>query len=287
MKEVTFQVVNHEGSVIVSCATSLDLGLIQPHSELNASVPDCGRLIFSNADLPNKYQNKKIESSSSVSKVPKTDINQYVTQEVQDENKQQQCPAQTDTRSQKRKCHKVKNANMRLQKSRNCATKCKKEHKMDQNVMLLHKPAIKIKKPGQAIYKDVLQNKNCSDVNIVNMQVQKLTLNHEQFKKPATVYKYKYKKHQEEVIHYDKQCQETKQSVYEGKKCPSTQCSDRQPVKPVMKNKDVWSREPATEIKSSLCRDRYCQFTRCLKKATKCSYTKSPEKPRYGDDKNC
>ena len=46
LKEVTFQIVNHEGSVIVSCATSLDLGLIQPHSELNASVPDCVRLIF-------------------------------------------------------------------------------------------------------------------------------------------------------------------------------------------------------------------------------------------------
>ena len=62
LKEVTFQVVNHEGSVIVSCVTSLDLGLIHPQNELNASVPDCGRLIFSSADHPNKYQSKKIES---------------------------------------------------------------------------------------------------------------------------------------------------------------------------------------------------------------------------------
>ena len=67
LKEVTFQAVNHEGSVIVSCATSLDLGLIWWHSELNTSVPDCRRLIFSSADHPGKYQNKKIESSSSVS----------------------------------------------------------------------------------------------------------------------------------------------------------------------------------------------------------------------------
>ena len=94
LKEVTFQVVNHEGSVIISGATSLDLGWIQPHSKLNASIPDCGRLIFSRADHPNKYQNKKIESSSSAFKVPETEVNKYVTQEVQDENKQQQCPAQ-------------------------------------------------------------------------------------------------------------------------------------------------------------------------------------------------
>ena len=67
LKEVIFQVVNHEGSVIISCVTSLDLELIQTHSELNASIPDYGRLIFSSADHPNKYQNKKIESSSSVS----------------------------------------------------------------------------------------------------------------------------------------------------------------------------------------------------------------------------
>ena len=102
LKKVTIQVVNHEGSVIVSCATSLDLGLIQPQGKLNASIPDFGRLIFSSADHPNKYQNKKTESSSSVSKVLETEVNQYVTQELQDENKQQQCPAQTDTVLQKK-----------------------------------------------------------------------------------------------------------------------------------------------------------------------------------------
>ena len=73
LKEVTFlQVVNHEGSVIVTCVTSLDLGLTQQHNELNASVPDCEILIFSSADHPNKYQNKKIESHSSVKKMSKS-----------------------------------------------------------------------------------------------------------------------------------------------------------------------------------------------------------------------
>ena len=150
--------------------------------------------------------------------------------------------------------------------------------------MLPHKPATKVKKPGQATHKHVLQNKNCSNVNIVNMQPQKPSLSYEQFKKLATMYKYKYKKHQEEVICYDKQCQETKQSVCEGKKCPSTQCSDR---KPVMKNNDVQSREPAIETKSSLCSDKNCQSTRCFKKFTRCVNTKGPVRPMCNDDKNC
>ena len=135
----------------------------------------------------------------------------------------------------------------------------------DQMVMLPHMPATKVKKPGQASHEDVLQNKNSWNVNIVNIQSQKASLHHEQFKKPATMYKYKYKKHQEEVIHYDKQCQETKQSVCEGKK--STQCSDK---KSVIKNKDVQSREPVTERKSSLCRDKNCQSPQFVR----------PKKPR-------
>ena len=54
-KKITFQVVNHEGSVIVNCVncvncvlivncvTGLGLGVIQLHSVFNESVPDCGR----------------------------------------------------------------------------------------------------------------------------------------------------------------------------------------------------------------------------------------------------
>ena len=53
LKEVTFQVVNHhEGSVIVSCVTSLELGLLQLHIVFNENVTDCGRLIYSEADHP-------------------------------------------------------------------------------------------------------------------------------------------------------------------------------------------------------------------------------------------
>ena len=63
LQEVTFQVVNTKGSVIVSCATNISLNIIQIHSELNASVPDCGRLIYSCADDPEKYKYKKIKPS--------------------------------------------------------------------------------------------------------------------------------------------------------------------------------------------------------------------------------
>ena len=55
-QEVTFQVVSTEGSVIVSCATSISLNLIQIHSELNSSLPKCGKLIYSCADDQNKKQ---------------------------------------------------------------------------------------------------------------------------------------------------------------------------------------------------------------------------------------
>ena len=124
-------------------------------------------------------------------------------------------------------------------------------------------------------------------MNIVNMWPQKPSVSDEWFKKPATMYKQKYKKYQKQVICYEKQCQETKQSVGEGKKCPSTQCSDRWPVKPVMKNKEVWSREPATETKSSLCNDKNCQSTRCFRKFTRCVNIKSPVIPKPSDDMNC
>ena len=58
LQEVTFQVTNHEGSVIISCATSLKLGLIQPHRGLDV-IPEKASLIYSKADFPVKQKNKK------------------------------------------------------------------------------------------------------------------------------------------------------------------------------------------------------------------------------------
>ena len=39
LQGVTFHVTSHEGSVILSCATSIELGLIQPHTNLD-EVPE-------------------------------------------------------------------------------------------------------------------------------------------------------------------------------------------------------------------------------------------------------
>ena len=53
LQEVAFQVTSHEGSVIISYATSLELGLIQPHRSLDV-VPEKGILTYSKAYLPVK-----------------------------------------------------------------------------------------------------------------------------------------------------------------------------------------------------------------------------------------
>ena len=53
---MTFQVFSTEGSVTVYCAISISLNLIQIHSELNSSLPECGKLIYSCADDQNKKQ---------------------------------------------------------------------------------------------------------------------------------------------------------------------------------------------------------------------------------------
>ena len=73
----------------------------------------------------------------------------------------------------------------------------------------------------------------------------------------------------------------------EGQENPSTQCCHRCPVKPGMKNKDMWSQKPATETKSGLCSDKQCQSTGCFRRFTKSDNIQSPVRPKYTDDKNC
>ena len=63
LHEVTLQVTSHEGSVIVLCATSLELGLIHPHTNLDA-VPEEGSLICSKADMPKQERNKNCQAES-------------------------------------------------------------------------------------------------------------------------------------------------------------------------------------------------------------------------------
>ena len=54
-----------------------------------------------------------------------------------------------------------------------------------------------------------------------------------------------------------------------------------------MKNRDVQSKEAATETKSSLCSDKHCPSTKGFKKFTRSDNIQSPVRPKYTDDKNC
>ena len=53
LQEVTFYVANNNGSVLLSCATTLALGLIQPHTRFDCLLPRAS-LITSGADHPEK-----------------------------------------------------------------------------------------------------------------------------------------------------------------------------------------------------------------------------------------
>ena len=101
---MTFQVTCHEGSVILLCTTSLELCFIHPNEYLDV-VPDRGSLIYSKDDLSvkrqhkksvpfsklSKYVNSREMQSHTVTRVPKTEVNQCLNQEVQAKHKSQQC----------------------------------------------------------------------------------------------------------------------------------------------------------------------------------------------------
>ena len=63
LQEVTFQVTSHEGSVIVSCATNIELGLIHNHRNLD-EVPEEDSLIYSIADMPKQKKNKNCQAEN-------------------------------------------------------------------------------------------------------------------------------------------------------------------------------------------------------------------------------
>ena len=133
-KEMTFQVVNHEGSVIVSCATRIDLNLIQPHSELSSRVPDYGQLIYNHADDPGKHKIQKMKINVTMSdnaserevqslvepNVSKTDVTQWRNQDVQEEKKQQQGQAQANTACSDKKGQETKVVHMWPQRANSC-----------------------------------------------------------------------------------------------------------------------------------------------------------------------
>ena len=51
MEEIPFFVASNEGSILISCATNLALGLINPHEKLDHPPPDGNRnVIYSSAE---------------------------------------------------------------------------------------------------------------------------------------------------------------------------------------------------------------------------------------------
>ena len=70
LHKVTFQATSHEGSVIVSCATSLELGLIHPSTNLDELPEECS-LIYSKADMPKQKRNKNTQAEKYVQMWPK------------------------------------------------------------------------------------------------------------------------------------------------------------------------------------------------------------------------
>ena len=60
--KVKFQVVSVEGSVIISCATSINLNLIQIPKHLDTNISECAKLIYSSVDGPGKHQYKVQQS---------------------------------------------------------------------------------------------------------------------------------------------------------------------------------------------------------------------------------
>ena len=107
--EVTFQVTSHEGSVIVSCAASFEVGLIQPHRDLD-DISDSGSLIYSKVDpLVKQKYNKS---------VPVFKLSDNIrSREVQAKCKQQQCQALVHTLFSDKNCQETKYVHMHTMQS--------------------------------------------------------------------------------------------------------------------------------------------------------------------------
>ena len=70
LHEVAFQVTSHEGRIIVSCAISLELGLIHPHTNLE-ELPEEGSLIYSKTDMTKQRETRTLKLKKYVEMWPK------------------------------------------------------------------------------------------------------------------------------------------------------------------------------------------------------------------------
>ena len=173
LQEVTFQVTSHEGSVIITCATSLELGLIQPHRNLDV-VPEKGSLIYSKAAMPVKQKNKKsapvnklshsVKSSKmqshTVSKVEEKEVVRCINKKVETKSKQQKCQTPIHTVFNNKKCQAERNVNMWPKKP-------KKDMQSNGSAMLIQHKMLQKQKDEKNCQENInrrpLKSKVCAD----------------------------------------------------------------------------------------------------------------------------
>ena len=233
LKEVTFNVISHEGSVVLSCVTTLDLCFIQPCSNLD-SIPSSASLIASKANYLRKKKSQKYmlvskpkknvcsrkEQSPKLLLAQGYSVNQCVMYEDKEETNKQKCQANVISKEDDKNCQ-----------SNNCVNM---QSVTQPSYMQLAKPAVL-----QSDYKkkkSVCDDKNCQSTQCVHMQAaMKLSYmwsvtkpSHMHLPKPAIKQSTNMKFNQDY-----KNCQYTKK--YSSEECP---------VRPVCNDKSCHSAKP-------------------------------------------
>ena len=111
--KVKFQVVSVEGSVIISCATSINLNHIEILNQLDTKMPGCTGMVYSSADTPYKHQYKEKHNEKKTV---------FSGKKWQETHKQPQIPCQ-ETHMQPQKS--IQECYRRLCKDKTCqSTRC-------------------------------------------------------------------------------------------------------------------------------------------------------------------
>ena len=249
-EEVTFQVTSQEGSVVLSCVTTLELGLIQPCSDLEVSISASASLISSTADYSRKNRSKESKPKKNVSSNKQQSpellpaqgqlVVQCIVQEILDKTSQQEYTAQDKY----------------MEDDKNC--------QVDMWSVI---PTV------------CGDDKKCQSTQCM---WQKKPTNHMQSELQSSKKQYIYEECSVRTVYDDNKCQSIK--LYKKLMCSDKNCQDTtfmQVVKPEM---DMQSKEPQSSFKKKhvpLCSDKNCQYTRCYNK-------KNPVKQGTTfSDKNC
>ena len=184
-KQITFYVTSHEGSVVLSCKTSLSLNLIHPCSNLD-QIPHCDSLICSNVDHPMKKKSKK--------RAQRKYLNQCVLQENKSLPSKQEYKADVNIKDDKNCQINRSPLKSKMYEDKKCQdTMCEYDDSKSQSTM---------KK---------CSDRNCQENENIEMRpkkpkshMQSITNTDDmQLPKPAVLYKYR-------RLYNDKNCQSTR-----------------------------------------------------------------------------